>query len=217
MQVKDYYKILELSPQASISEVKKSFRRLALRYHPDTNQGNRYAEAWYREIQEAYETLTDTQLREAYHQQRWLLKSQGRSFSETVPLTPPFILKQATELLEQVKNTDHFRMDHHALQQQVLLAVNDERINVLNAYRDDAVTKNVVQLVIASLFALEFPLIGPVIKQLQKLNTGGHSITHLTDNYYAKRKRRYVWERYQGFFILVLTLLLCLVIYMASH
>ena len=51
MQLKDYYKILEVEPLASPQEIKKSFRRLALKYHPDKNAGNQLAEAQFKEVQ----------------------------------------------------------------------------------------------------------------------------------------------------------------------
>lgn len=214
--LKDYYKILELPPTASISDVKKKFRKLALRYHPDTNQGNRYAEAWYREIQEAYETLTDDNLRNEYLQQRWLLKSQGKPFSDTVPLTPPFILKHAQELKEQVKHIDHFRMDHLGLQQQILSVVTDERIDVLNTYQDEEITREVMRDILACLSPLEFPLLKPITRQLHKIQTPDHSFAKEIDSYYQKRKRQYIWERYQALVILAITIILCLLIYLAS-
>lgn len=213
MAVKDYYKILELSPQATHSEVKKNFRRLALRYHPDINQGNRYAEAWYHEIQEAYETLTNTKLREAYHQQRWLLKSQGKSFAASAPLTPHFILMQVNELHQQVKNMDHFRMNHHLLQQQILNSLSDEHIEVLHSYNDSSINRQVLVITIDSTLPLEFQLLHAVIKQLQKLTVKDKMNSLTIDRYYQKRKKQNAWERYQGMIILAITALLCLGIY----
>ena len=214
MPVKDYYKILELPPGASLKEVKKNFRRLALRYHPDKNQGNKHAEAWYREIKEAYETLVDPVLKEAYLQQRWLAKNEGKAFSETLPLTPELILKQANELFQQVKNIDHFRMDHTALQQQLLLAIDDERTDVLNSYNEQSINLQVIQIILDCLFPLEFRLIIPVIKQLKKIT---HPANTIVDRYYEKRSKLWYWEKYQGLVIFVATLVLCVLIYLASN
>lgn len=66
MTEKDYYEILEVSKTASGDEIKKSFRRLAMQYHPDRNPGNSEAEAKFKEINEAYEVLKDEQKRAAY-------------------------------------------------------------------------------------------------------------------------------------------------------
>lgn len=67
MQVKkDYYEILGVSRDASEEELKKSYRRLALKYHPDKNQGNKESEEKFKEINEAYEVLSDPQKRKSY-------------------------------------------------------------------------------------------------------------------------------------------------------
>jgi curved DNA-binding protein len=65
---KDYYSILGVSKTASPEEIKKQFRKLALKYHPDRNPGNKEAEARFKEISEAYEVLSDTEKRQKYDQ-----------------------------------------------------------------------------------------------------------------------------------------------------
>ena len=66
MTEKDYYEILEVSKTASGEEIKHAFRRLAMKYHPDRNPGDKIAEAKFKEINEAYEVLKDEQKRAAY-------------------------------------------------------------------------------------------------------------------------------------------------------
>lgn len=60
---KDYYELLEVSRDCSGDELKKSYRRLAMKYHPDRNPGNKEAELHFKEINEAYEVLKDEQKR----------------------------------------------------------------------------------------------------------------------------------------------------------
>ncbi|MBO6043486.1 MAG: molecular chaperone DnaJ [Acetobacter sp.] len=62
----DYYEILEVSKTASADEIKKSYRKLAMKYHPDRNQGNKEAEAKFKDINQAYDILKDEQKRAAY-------------------------------------------------------------------------------------------------------------------------------------------------------
>jgi molecular chaperone DnaJ len=64
----DFYKILGVSKQATEEEVKKAYRKLALKYHPDKNPGNKAAEDKFKEATRAYETLKDPQRRKLYDQ-----------------------------------------------------------------------------------------------------------------------------------------------------
>jgi DnaJ-class molecular chaperone len=63
---KDYYKILGVARGASADDIKKAFRKLARKYHPDVNPGDKKAEEKFKEINEAYEVLSDTQKRQKY-------------------------------------------------------------------------------------------------------------------------------------------------------
>ena len=66
MTERDYYEILGVNKGASSDEIKKSFRKLAMQYHPDRNPGDSEAEAKFKEINEAYEILKDDKKRAAY-------------------------------------------------------------------------------------------------------------------------------------------------------
>lgn len=68
MEYKDYYKILGVDKKASEDDVKKAYRKLAMKYHPDRNPGNKSAEEKFKDINEAYEVLRDTQKRARYDQ-----------------------------------------------------------------------------------------------------------------------------------------------------
>ncbi len=68
MADKDFYEILGVAKNASESEIKKSYRKLAMKYHPDRNQGDQEAEKKFKEASAAYEVLKDSQKRAAYDQ-----------------------------------------------------------------------------------------------------------------------------------------------------
>lgn len=63
---RDYYEVLGVSKQASSDDIKKAYRKLAKKYHPDMNPGDKEAEAKFKEVNEAYEVLNDDQKRYAY-------------------------------------------------------------------------------------------------------------------------------------------------------
>ncbi len=68
MAKRDYYEVLEVAKNATEADMKKAYRRLAMKYHPDRNQNNQEAEEKFKEAKEAYEVLSDPQKRAAYDQ-----------------------------------------------------------------------------------------------------------------------------------------------------
>jgi curved DNA-binding protein len=76
MDFKDYYAILGVSPDADLNTIKKTYRKLARQHHPDVNPGNKEAEEKFKEINEAYQVLSNTEERKKYDElraqyQRW--------------------------------------------------------------------------------------------------------------------------------------------------
>jgi len=78
MDYKDYYKILGVEKTATKDEIKKAYRKLARKYHPDVNQDDKKAEEKFKEINEASEVLTDSEKRAKYDQ----LGSSWQSFQQ---------------------------------------------------------------------------------------------------------------------------------------
>jgi len=68
MATRDFYDVLGLRRSASEQEIKRAYRKLARKHHPDVNPGNKAAEAKFKEISEAYEVLSDPEKRRRYDQ-----------------------------------------------------------------------------------------------------------------------------------------------------
>ena len=94
MAGKDYYSILGVNRDASEREIKQAYRRLARRYHPDVNPGDNSAEAKFKEINEAYEVLSDKEKRQRYDQfgDQWQYADQ---FAQARQQTPFWDFSQA--------------------------------------------------------------------------------------------------------------------------
>src|SRR6266542_1876620 len=65
----DYYETLKVDRKASADEIRKSYRRLARKYHPDLNPGDKAAEDRFKKLQEAYDVLSEPKKRQMYDQQ----------------------------------------------------------------------------------------------------------------------------------------------------
>src|SRR6266851_4258301 len=79
---KDYYKILGVNKNASEKEIRKAYRKLARKYHPDVNPEDKSAEDKFKELNEAYEVLSDPEKRKRYDQ-------LGANWKAGADFTPP--------------------------------------------------------------------------------------------------------------------------------
>lgn len=107
----DYYATLKVSPEASDEEIKRSYRKLALKYHPDRNQGNKNAEDKIREINAAYEVLGDPETRKSYERLRFGGHGRKSDFAEepTETINPGVILEAMEKKLWEEGRVEIFR------------------------------------------------------------------------------------------------------------
>ena len=77
MSKRDYYEVLGVAKDASERDVKKAYKRLAMKFHPDRNKGDASSEEKFKEVKEAYEILNDDQKRAAYDQYGHAAFQQG--------------------------------------------------------------------------------------------------------------------------------------------
>jgi len=150
----DYYQILGVEPSATITEIKKAYRKLAHQFHPDKNASDPYAAAHFAEIKQAYEVLTNPAKKQYYLEQRWFEQSQGRKKAQPI-VTPEAILKQAIEFDRHVSRLDVHRMNKLGLFQYIrneLLP--DEVIEKLNGFGDKAINKDIISFLLKNLHVI---------------------------------------------------------------
>ena len=207
--LKDYYKILGIKPSASLSEIKKAYRGMAMRYHPDKNPDNEYAAIQFREVQEAYTTLSDPLKRERYDDDRWM---QGRKREYVQDVTPAWLLKVSIDMNTHLHAMDTYRLSHRALQEYILLILSDAHIAMLQQYGDEERTTAIIREVIKAMKWLAFPYFDPIIARMLTL-TADEALRAEIIGYYKKRSIDVRVRNSLPVIGFVITVLLCLLMY----
>ena len=216
MPIKDYYRTLEVSPAASQNEIKKSFRRLALKYHPDKNSGDKLYEAKFKEIQEAYHVLSSPKKREHYNSRRGNHMARHAGAKRASPTTPQSILTQTIELRKRVAALDTDRMNKVALYQQIQSLLSENNIQLLQQQGHSEVNKHIIEELLLCVRHLPFSNVEQVSFQLTAL-AGTDSPTYQKIYSFSKEMRlKSYWNRYKLLAAILISLLLCLAIYKIS-
>jgi curved DNA-binding protein CbpA len=216
MHLKDYYSILKLEPSASLPEIKKAYRKLALQFHPDKNQQDPYAAAQFSEIKKAYEVLTNPSKKEYYLQQRWYDQSIGKRKTKDI-ITPVTILKQALELEKYVSTLDVFRMDKEGLQQYMLEILSDSNIEALKKFNEPDTNREIITTILKAMRPLPQLYTVPVISPLKKLAGEDESARAAVITFIQKTAKKSRREKYSLIIIILATLILCLLIWLAGR
>ena len=215
MQLKDYYKTLEVTPAATALQVRKSFRQLALRHHPDKNPGNAVAEAKFKEIQEAYEILSDPEKREEYNYKRWYNRSLKKQFSNE-PLNPVSILAECIRLNNYMLTVNVFRIDYDGLSYHIRQLLSDKNVAILQQAGDKDIKGRVIEKLLQSTGALPFRYIEPIALLLLRIAGNDHLLIEQINNFIRQHKQKTNWQKYRVVWVVAITLLLCWVIYKIS-
>lgn len=210
--MKDYYKILGVKPAASRQEIKKAYRELAFKYHPDKNPDNAYAEAQFKEVQEAYATLSDDRKRAHYDDERWLSGMDNRSKAQE-SVTPGWLLRVCKELNASLANMDTHRMSQGTLQAYILLILSDAHIGILLHEGDQPARNAIVTELLNATEKLEVAYFPDIMDKLIILAKDDNEM--LGEIYFRRdiRQRRSKYEQILPYFVLVVTLALCVLMY----
>jgi molecular chaperone DnaJ len=215
LQGKDYYKILELPPSATLKEIKTAYRRLAHQFHPDKNSNDMYASGQFEIIKEAYEVLTNPSKKEYYLQQRWYAQSMGKKQTETI-ITPVTVLKQFLELDKYVSKLDMHRIDKEGLYVYITNILSDETIDKLNAFNEKDINKSIIVLVLKCGLPLPWSLAKPLSERLMKLNSDSSTIESI-HKYTQYARSADTVNKYKPWAVLLIVAVLCFLIYIISR
>lgn len=216
MPIKDHYKTLQLPPHATIGEIKKAYRNLAQQYHPDKNNDDPYAAAYFAEIKEAYETLTNPSRKEGYLQERWYHKSTGNHSSKEI-LTPVTILKQVLEFERYCSQLDEFRTNKSALHQQVDELLSYEVMSTLLRFNDEEINNRIVKILCKPLLSLkstDAAATSANLKQLAGANQHSLDLIQLTLNSVKKKELQ---QKLKWLWVALITIGICVLMELASR
>ena len=212
MRLKDYYKILNVPPTAGVDEIRKAFRMLALKYHPDKTQGDRYKEGLFREVQEAYEILSDRKKREEYNYQRWYTRSLGKSYIQQA-ITPQEILRETKKLSDYIISVNNVHIDYDILSSRIRLLLASESIEVLYQFNETAVNRQIILLLLKTAEPLPFRYVEPISILLARIAGTDNELLQQIKNYSRQRMSREFWEKYTIWLVVLVTGLICWLMY----
>lgn len=207
VQLKDHYKVLGVPPQATTSEIKTAFRKMAHQYHPDKAPGNIHAEHFFREVQEAYNVLSDPHRKKIYDNERWLAGMVVRA-KEQEAATAEWILKESIKLNQHMHTVDAWRMSHQALYDYVMQLLDNNNMAVLLQEEHASVRESVVEQVLSATKILKYQYMQPLAQRLSVLANGDNNALAVIATTERRRKRQADWDKTMPFFVIGITLLL---------
>ncbi len=210
--MKDYYKTLGVKPSAAAAEIKKAYRTLAFKYHPDKNPENSLSEAQFKEVQEAYATLSDSTKRGKYDDERWL-SGMGSKTKYQEAVTPAWLVTICKQLNASLATMDTHRMSQKALQAYILLILTDAHLGVLQQAGDAESNNAIISELIAATEKLQVKYLSEIEQRLIIIANGDRDMLQTIDEHVEGRMRKARMEERLPFFVLMITLGLCLLMY----
>ena len=208
MALKDYYNILQVLPTASVEEIKKAYRKLALQYHPDTNNDSAITSDTFLNIKEAYEVLSDTKKRQAYHYKRFY-----KTYQEQARITPNMVLEQSINLAALVAVLDPHRIDYDKLTHQIMLLVDMPIIRMLQTGNNEIIIEKIIDTILKSTSLLSYQMALPLHQLLLQLASDNLIATLTINKQTQYLKQLYYWHKYKLLAALFVALVLCIYFY----
>ena len=213
MQLKDYYKILNVPPNADVAQIRKAFRALALQYHPDKTQGDKFKEALFRDVQEAYMVLSDPKSREEYNYKRWYTRSMGKSFVQE-PSTPGMILRETTKLADYMAAGNNMHVDYDLLSSHIRSILSTQHIAILNQFNEYETNSRIIRLMLRTMAPLPLKYIEPITLLLVQVAGTDNELIREINKYHKRRISETWWEKRTAWIVVAISLLICWLMYL---
>lgn len=210
--LKDYYKILEIPHSAPADEVKKAYRRMAFKYHPDTGRQDAFAEAYFLEVHEAYAVLSNEEARRKYDNELWLTGMTIRAREHTI-VTPDWILKESIKLYNHMATVDVYRMNHKALYEYLEQLLNEGHMATLTNSEEASVNEGIVNMILDSAKGLKYLYFQPLAVKLERLAVGNGQLLGRVRTRLRSKEIEAQWENSMPYLVVLVTLLIVLFMY----
>ena len=212
---KDHYKTLGLPFNASQEDIKRKFRKMALQYHPDTNEGNLFAHSRFRETQEAYEILSQPQSRGDYNRE-WRLHFPVQSVSAVRVHTPESILSDIVTLQRKVLDMDRFRFNKDGAFLQLKELLSEDNIMLLRQEAGAGIREKIINAIMTTGYRLDTKHILSLSGKLVSLVNPGEPLYSTILTWQKEAKQQALWEKYKPLLALLIALALCVLIYLIT-
>ena len=203
--MKDYYRTLELPPNAGSEAVRKAYRRLAKEYHPDKNPDNAFATARFLDLQEAYTILSDEAQRRLYDEERWLAGYTRSRQAQAV--TPEWLLQQCRRLNRQLATIDTYRLSPALLQDFLLQLFSDVHLGILLQDAQAATNADILKETLPALGRLPSAYNAAVAEKMLVIADAGS--TAQIQRILQQKKGEERWQRQKPWLLLAAAIVLC--------
>jgi len=215
MRLKDHYSTLQISPSATQQEVKKAYRLLAHKYHPDKNPDSLFATSHFREIQEAYSILSDEKKRRLYDEERYF---SGLSKQKEPKLQGArWLLQQSDQLRKHMMKVDSFSMNHRALQEYVLLFLSDSHLALLEQDEHREISLQIAENLLSAVRNIDYVYLPTIQERMLLLVQGDPNLSTGIAELIQQRKNASTLQKLTPAIIVICTILLCILMYLYAQ
>jgi len=210
MSTKDYYRILNVKSNASAGEIKHSYRRLAMKYHPDRNPDDVLAAAVFLEMAEAYKILSDTEARRRYNYQRYYTAVQEYS----KPAEPiETLLFEILQLKNQIANADPYRFNSDALLYSIKQLLPLDITALLKT--DAGLSRQFLEAVTVCCNRLTSAQTNELKQMFEPLFIQQPWLRSQMEDLTRQQQKNERWEKYKVILVVLISLSLCVIIFLS--
>ncbi len=203
--LKDHYKTLGVSQGATPYDIKKSYRRLVLQFHPDKNPGDKSAELKFKEVQEAYEVLSHTTKRSDYDFQ------YRKQFKTQTLLTPEALYNLAKQVHISVASLDKDYINQQIVYKRLYEVLNQRNVSFLVANGNKQINFGIIDESILSMKNLSFSFAEAFSLQLVQLAEGNEEKLKEIRHWLKQKKIQNYFESYKAAAVMITVVLLFIV------